>query len=190
MLEHVPKVIGEALKGVGPGLDKLVANRDFGDVPATLTVTSPAFVDGGPLPVDATADGRGLSPPLAWRGVPAGAVEVVIVIEDADSPTPAPLVHTILYGLPGRDGGLGEGELAGPAGDGQPHRLGKTSFLKAAYLPPDPPTGHGLHRYAVQVFALDAPSALDAEPGRGAVVKAMAGHVVAKGLLVGTYERR
>ncbi|RYB02088.1 YbhB/YbcL family Raf kinase inhibitor-like protein [Lichenibacterium ramalinae] len=188
MLEKMPKAIGEALRGVGPGLDKLVTNAHFGEVAATLAVTSPAFADGGPMPADATADGSGTSPPLAWRGVPAGCAEVVVVIEDADSPTPAPLVHAIVYGLPGRDGAVAEGELSGQDGAG-PLRLGKSSYLKAAYLPPDPPTGHGPHRYAVQVFALDAPSGLKAEPGRGAVVAVMAGHVVAKGLLIGTYER-
>jgi hypothetical protein len=188
MLEKMPKVIGEALRGVGPGLDKLVANQHFGEVAATLAVTSPAFADGGPLPAEATADGRGVSPPIAWRGVPTGCAELVVVIEDADSPTPAPLVHAIVYGLPGRDGAFAAGDLSGRDG-AQPLRLGKTSYLKAAYLPPDPPTGHGPHRYAVQVFALDAPSGLDSEPGRGAVVEAMTGHVVAKGLLIGTYER-
>lgn len=190
MLEHVPQVIGEALRGLRPGLETLTANRDFGAVPATLTVTSPAFAGGGALPVDATADGAGLSPAIAWQGVPAAAAEIVVVIEDADSPTPAPLVHLILYGLPGRDGAIAAGELNGPADAAPTHRLGKSSFLKAAYLPPDPPTGHGPHRYAVQVFALDAATALDPEPGRGAVVAAMTGHVIAKGLLIGTYERR
>ncbi len=153
-------------------------------------MSSPAFADGAPIPADYT-DGRpqDCRRPLAWRGVPAGTAEIVMVIEDADSPTPAPLVHAILVGLPGRDGGLVEGELKSPGAPGRPHRLGKNSFLKAEYLPPDPPTGHGPHRYAVQVFALDRPLALDAEPGRGALVSALKGHVVATGLLIGTYER-
>ena len=189
MLEHMPKIVGEALRGVGPGLDKLMANADFAGAPGGITVSSPAFADGAPIPADHTEDGRKASPPLAWQGVPPGAAEVVVVIEDADSPTPAPLVHAILFGLPGRDGALAEGELKGAGAEGRALRLGKNSFLKAEYLPPDPPTGHGPHRYAVQVFALDAPLSLDAEPGRGALVEAMTGHVVAKGLLVGTYER-
>jgi Raf kinase inhibitor-like YbhB/YbcL family protein len=189
MLEHVPKVVGNALRGVGPGLDKLVARRDFADAPDAIRVSSPAFGDGAPIPPDHTHDGRGLSPPLVWRGVPAGAAEVVVVIEDADSPTPAPLVHAIVFGLPGRDGRLDAGALEGPGGAGAGHRLGQNSFLKAAYLPPDPPAGHGPHRYAVQVFALDRAAALDAAPGRAALVDAMKGRVLAKGTLIGTYER-
>lgn len=189
MLEHMPKIVGEALKGVGPGTAKLIAERDFPDVPASIAVTSPAFAEGAPIPADHTEDGRGLSLPVTWSGVPAGAAEVALVIEDADSPTPAPLVHTILVGLPGRDGGIGAGELRSAGSEGRAHRLGKNSFLKAEYLPPDPPTGHGPHRYAVQVFALDAPLSLEGEPGRGALVEAMKGHVLAKGTLTGTYER-
>lgn len=190
MLEHMPRRVGEALRGFGPGLDKLMINRDFAGTPDGIAVTSPAFADGAPMPADHTEDGRKLSPPLAWRGVPPGAAEVVLVIEDADSPTPAPLVHTILVGLPGRDGVLESGELKSPGSAGRDYRLGKNSFLNAEYLPPDPPTGHGPHRYAVQVFALDAPLSLDGEPGRGALAAAMKGHVLSKGLLIGTYERR
>ena len=190
MLEHLPSAVGAALKGVRPGLEKLTLNRHFADAPQSLTVESPAFPSDAPLPVDATEDGRKISPSLAWRGVPAGAKATVVMIEDADSPTPEPLVHAILLGLPGRDGRLAEGELKSAGSDGQVHALGRNSFLKAEYLPPDPPSGHGPHRYAFQVFALDVPLSLPAAPGRGAVVEAMAGHVMATGLLIGTYERR
>lgn len=189
MLEHMPKVVGRALRGVGPGLDKLMATRDFPDAPDVITVTSAAFAEGAAIPAEHTEDGRGLSFPVAWRGVPAGAAEVVVVIEDADSPTPAPLVHAILFALPGRDGELAAGELKSGGSEGRAHRLGQNSFLKPEYLPADPPTGHGPHRYAVQVFALDAALPLDGEPGRGALVEAMKGHVLAKGRLIGTYER-
>ncbi len=189
MLEHLPTAVGAALKGVRPGLEKLTLNLHFADVPQTIKVESSAFPPDAPLPVDATEDGRKVSPPLAWRGVPSGAAATVIVIEDADSPTPEPLVHLILLGLPGRDGRLAEGELKSAGSAGQAHELGRNSFLKAEYLPPDPPSGHGPHRYALQVFALDTPLSLASEPGRGAVVEAMTGHVMATGLLIGTYER-
>ena len=122
--------------------------------------------------------------------MPAGAAEVVVLIEDADSPTPAPLVHTILLGLPGRDGAIAEGEMKSPGGEGRPHRLGQNSFLKAEYLPPDPPTGHGPHRYAVQVFALDAPLALGRRAGPRRRRRGHDGPCRRQGLLIGTYERR
>ena len=190
MLEHVPAIVGEALKGVRPGLEKLVGTKDFADLPETIAVESTAFGHGGPIPADHTEDGRKVSPPLTWTNLPDGTASVVLVVEDADSPTPEPLVHAIVLGLPGRDGGLAQAALKGPGSDGEAHLLGKNSFLKAEYLPPDPPTGHGPHRYAFQVFALDIPlAALEGAPGRGELVKAIAGHGLAKGSLIGTYER-
>ena len=190
MLEHMPKIVGEALRGVGPGPEKLTAHGAFAAAPASVAVESDAFAPDGPIPAEHTADGSGLSPPIRWRGLPPGTAAAVLVIEDADSPTPEPLVHGLVLDLPGRDGALAAGALKGPAGPGEAHVLGQNSFLRSEYLPPDPPTGHGPHRYAFQVFALDRNLSLDAGLGRGAVVAALTGHVLAKGVLIGTYERR
>jgi len=102
-------------------------------------------------------------------------------------------VHAILSELPAADGGLAEGELPGPSdepGTGQKSfGLGRNSYLKCAWLPLDPPRGHGPHRYAFQLFALDEVPQFERTPGRSAVVAALRGHVIAKGLLIGTYER-
>lgn len=185
MLEHVPAAVGRSLAGVRAGPETLTSAKHFADVPATLAIGSAAFAHEGPLPPEFTADGAGLSPPIEWRGLPEGTEAVVIIIEDADSPTPDPLVHAIVLDLPGRDGGVAAGALE----HGSSLRLGKNSFLKAEYLPPDPPAGHGPHRYAIQVFALDRSLGLAENPGRGAVVEAMRGHVLAKGALFGTYQR-
>lgn len=190
MFEKLPPSVGHALRGTRPGLDALVsASEAAADAPASLTVTSPGFEDGGTIPAGHTADGAGTSPPLAWMGVPPDAAALVLVIEDADSPTPAPLVHAIVTDLPPRDGELPEGALAGPAGKGEGHTMGRNSFLRSGYLRPDPPTGHGPHRYAFQLFALDVAAPADATLGRGALVDLLRGHVLAKGCLVGTYER-
>ena len=191
MLEKLPKAVGHALRDQRPGLDALVIAGDAaGTAPLSLTLTSPAFAEGGSIPAQHAADGAGTSPPLAWTGVPAGARGLVLLVEDADSPTPAPLVHAIVMDLPPADGALAEGALAGPAGTGEGHAMGRNSFLRAGYLPPDPPPGHGPHRYAFQLFALDVPPPAEGTPGRGAVVEALRGHVLAKGCLVGRYERR
>ena len=62
--------------------------------------------------------------------------------------------------------------------------------LSATYLPPDPPPGRGPHRYAFQVFALDTVPRFESQPGRTQLLDKIKGHVIAKGLLIGTYERR
>ena len=191
MLEKLPHAIGEALRGIRPGLEKTVYfGGDVAAAPETITVTSSAFAPNEPIPPRFTQDGAGISPPLAWAHLPAGAAALVLLIEDADSPTPQPLVHLIAWDLPARDGGLAEGEARSSGSGGAKHPLGKNSFMSAEYLPPDPPSGHGPHRYVVQVYALDRALNLSGIPGRGAVLDAMRGHVLAKGHLVGTYERR
>lgn len=191
MLEKVPTVIGRLLRRAKAGEEELAFHDPaFADVPCSLTVDSPAFVDGGPLPIGCTDDGDKLSPPLAWRGVPAEAEALVLLVEDADSPTPSPLVHVILWDLPGSDGELASGDLDGPTSCGEGHSMGKNSFKRTEYLPPDPPKGHGPHRYCFQLFALDRRLDFDDPPGRRDVIDAMAGRVLAKGCLVGVYERR
>ncbi len=78
---------------------------------ASITLGSLAFADHAPLPTRYTADGEGLSPPLQWTGVPAGTASLVLLVEDADSPTPNPLVHAIVVGLPPEDGALAEAAM-------------------------------------------------------------------------------
>ena len=189
MLEKLPRRVGAALGG-GPGLDAILYHQEAAaGAPDSLAVTSVAFQDGGAIPVRFTADGDKLSPPLAWAGVPEGAQGVVLVIEDPDAPAPMPLVHTLAWALQGHDDELAEGALKSPGSGGEAISLGRNSFLGAEYLPPDPPPGHGLHRYCFQIFAVDTALHLHGAPIRTQVAHAMKGHVVAKGLLVGTYER-
>ena len=190
MLENLPHAVGEALKGARHGLDAILYHQAFAaGVPETIKVSSSAFADGQPVPVRYTADGEKLSPPLAWSGAPEGAAGVVLVIEDPDAPAPAPLVHTLAWALQGHDGELAEGALKSQGSVGEPISLGRNAFFGAEYLPPDPPPGHGPHRYCVQVFALDKAPELSGTPIRTQVAHAMKGHVIARGLLVGTYER-
>ena len=166
MLEKLPHAIGQVLKGKGPGLDKTVYfDEAFDSVPEAVIVSSAAFADGGTIPARFTEDGEKISPPLAWTGVPAEARGLVLIIEDADSPTPAPIVHALVLDLPPADGGLVENALKSPGGEGDHHLLGKNTFLKKAYLPPDPPPGGGAHRYIFQVYALDQSPGLDEGAG-------------------------
>lgn len=196
MLEHLPAWLGKALGGMRAGADKLVIARpEMGSGPgfglATLDLTSPAFAHEARLPPRFTADGAGVSPPLVWRAPPAGTAALALIVEDADAPAPQPLVHAIVWNLAPDAGHLAEGAIvADGSGDVSGRDVGRNSFFREGWLPPDPPSGHGAHRYAFQLFALDA--ALGdpgATLGRTAFVEAIAGHVLAAGLLVGTYSR-
>ncbi|WP_375454333.1 YbhB/YbcL family Raf kinase inhibitor-like protein [uncultured Methylobacterium sp.] len=189
MLEKIPAGLGQALSGLRAGLGKTAYHSDFADVPETLALTSAAFADGAPIPARYTADGAKTAPPLAWSGLPAGTVRIAILAEDADSPTPRPLVHLIAWNLAPTTHNLAEGALTAAGVPGFRPDLGRNSFLTDGWLPPDPPAGHGAHRYLFQVYALDRALDLPPSPGRGAVVDAMRGHVLGKGCLTGSYER-
>lgn len=182
MLEHLPKAVGAALQGRRSGDDKLTLYEPDLNGPLCITVASPAFADTQAIPAKYTADGEGLSPPLRWEGVPPQAKCVALMIEDADAPTPRPLVHAIAPRLPA-EGELEEGALGGRV------QTGRNSYLKRGYLAPDPPPAHGAHRYAFQLFALSEAPLEPEKFGRGDLIAWMKGKVLAKGCLIGTYER-
>jgi Raf kinase inhibitor-like YbhB/YbcL family protein len=183
MLEKIPSVIGRATRGIRAGAEGLaIAHTELTGVNASIEVSSGAFGYNEPIPIQYTADGEGLSPPLEWRCVPINAEAVVVLVEDPDSPSPHPMVHAILWDLPGTDASLPEAALPDK-------RSGGHDALAATWLPPDPPPGHGMHRYVFQVFALDTVPRFEARPGRTELLEKIKGHVIAKGLLIGTYER-
>ncbi len=188
MLEKLPDMIGHALREMRAGLDQIAFNNaGLRSGMGLLQVGSLAFADHAPIPQRYTADGEGTSPPLQWTGVPANAASLVLIVEDADSPTPHPLVHAIAVDLAPADGSLPEGAIHG-AGDDRVHE-GRNSTLSAGWLPPDPPPGHGTHRYAFQLFALGPGELFEGTPGRDEVMEAVRERGLASGCLIGTYAR-
>jgi hypothetical protein len=190
VLENLPEAIGHALEHQRAGIEKIVFN---GEPPpgvelGLIEVTSPAFAADSELPQRYTADGAGVSPPLRWHKIPANAGTLALIVEDADSPTPEPLVHGIVVDIDPRELGLVEGIFSGPPG-ASPEKLGLNSYLLHGWLPPDPPPGHGVHRYAFQVFALTAGEPLSKSPGRRELSAAICERAIAKGCLIGTYRR-
>jgi Raf kinase inhibitor-like YbhB/YbcL family protein len=191
VLEKLPLEIGHALSGQRAGLENVAYHRLLATRKVPLVeVHSTAFEQLGRIPVRYTADGDGLSPPLEWFQIPDAASSLVLMVEDADSPTPHPLVHAIAVNIEPERRLLGEGALL-VADDGLPNalNLGLNSLLKRGWTPPDPPPGHGQHRYAFQVFALNDGPALHAAAGRHEVLDAIFSRACAAGCLIGAYER-
>jgi hypothetical protein len=157
---------------------------------AAFVLESPAFAAGHTIPQRYTCEGSDESPPLGWRGVPAGARSLVLVIEDPDAPDPrAPKrtwVHWIVYDIPPdvRELAASVGGATLPAGA----RVGLNDWHRRDYGGPCPPIGR--HRYFFRLYALDTRlGALD-QPTRAAVTAAMEGHVIATAELLGTYRKR
>jgi Raf kinase inhibitor-like YbhB/YbcL family protein len=152
----------------------------------TIQVTSSAFREGETVPRQFTADGKDLSPPLEWTGVPEGTKSLALIADDPDAPR-GTWVHWVLFNLPSAIPGLPEGiapqrELA----DGT--RQGKNDFGKLGYGGPAPPRGKP-HRYFFKLYALDR--AIDLAPGvtKEQLETAMKGHILAEGQLMGKYGR-
>ena len=117
-----------------------------------------------------------------------------MIVEDPDAPLPKPFVHAIAYNLPPSMAEIPEGAIPNAENIRErslvpPLRVGKNTFGKTVYLGPAPIPGSGPHHYCFQVFALDSELTFQQPPGRTDIIRKMAGHVLAKGILVGTYER-
>src|SRR5262245_20106045 len=76
--------------------------------PAAITVTSSVLKQAQPMPVEYTADGKNISPPIAWSNLPAGTKELALICEDPIAPTPQPFVHWVVYKIPVTAKGLPE----------------------------------------------------------------------------------
>ncbi len=146
-----------------------------------LTITSSAFVEGNAIPSRYTCEGRDINPPLAFGDVPAGTRSLALIVDDPDAPV-GTWVHWVMWDIPADVREIAEGSL--PAGAKQ----GVNDFRRNSYGGPCPPSG--THRYYFRLYALDTTLDLGPSTDRVALEKAMRGHVLAKGLLMGTYRRR
>lgn len=185
----VKSVVGHALRHFHAGSEKLVSYDAELTAPATISVESPAFEANGAIPRKYSAEGENVSPPLSWSGLPSQTRELLLICEDPDAPKTKPFIHWLLYGLSPERTELPEGiPTMDPLASMPDARQGQNSTGQVGYSGPMPPVGHGLHHYHFQLFALDEPVRFNYSPKREDVIAAMAGHVLATGDLVGTYE--
>ena len=145
-----------------------------------IQITSTAFEDGGTIPVRYTCDGEDLSPPLVWTGLPAGTQSLALVVDDPDAPV-GTWVHWVLFDLPAGTSSLPE-NVSGLGTDGL------NSWRRLGYDGPCPPPGSP-HRYFFKLYALDSDLGLKEGAAKADIEKAMQGHILAQGQLVGRYNR-
>ncbi len=157
--------------------------------PMAITISSTAFAPNGAIPRQYTCQGTNISPPLAWTGVPDSARAFALIVDDPDAPDPAhprmTWVHWVVYDLPAHVTGLPEGAGKQPGAAGG--RDGLNGWKQTLWNGPCPPIGR--HRYFFKLFALDAPLGDRGQLTAEQLQKAMAGHIVAQGELVGTYQQ-
>jgi len=126
------------------------------------------------------------SPELSWTTPPAGTQSFALVVIDKDSPFGWNFVHWVLYDLPPDKRELREA-IAKQAQLPDGSRQGQNGYDKIGYVGPCPP-GHSPHRYVFDLYALDTKLNLPAGASKKQVVKAMKGHVLASGELVGRFQ--
>jgi Raf kinase inhibitor-like YbhB/YbcL family protein len=152
----------------------------------TLQLTSSAFRQGDIIPVQYTCEGEDLSPPLEWSGAPLETRSFALICDDPDAPR-GTWVHWMLYNLPGDAIRLETGVPVGPElPSGARQGLNDSGDL--GYGGPCPPPGY-LHRYFFRLHALDSMLGLPAGLHRADLEKAMSGHILAQGSLMGTFQR-
>lgn len=152
-----------------------------------IQLTSTAFADGLPIPTKYTCDGSDISPPLAWANAPANVKSYTLIADDPDAPV-GTWVHWVIYNLPPSATALAENT---PKSDSLPDgaKQGVNDFRKTGYGGPCPPPGKA-HRYFFKLYALDTTLDLPSGATKKDLLKAMEGHVLAQGQLMGTYQRK
>lgn len=151
-----------------------------------ISITSEAFRNGDAIPAEYTCEGRNISPALSWSGAPAGTKSTALIMDDPDAPRRT-FVHWVLFNIPAEANNLSPGVPGNKTlSDGSRH--GVTDFGRTGYGGPCPPPGKP-HRYYFRVFALDTKLDLPAGATKADVERAMAGHIMAKGELMGKYGR-
>jgi len=150
-----------------------------------IKITSSAFEEGGLIPAKYTCDGADVSPPLQWDAVPEGTKSIALICDDPDAPM-GTWVHWVLFNLPSDAKELAENI---PAEETLPNgaKQGVNDFGRIGYGGPCPPGG--THRYFFKIYALDTEVGLEAGADKRQLLKAMEGHILEQGQLVGKYKR-
>lgn len=147
----------------------------------TLAISSPDFNQGGAIPARHTCDGNDTSPALIITKVPAAAQSLALIMDDPDAPM-GDWVHWVVWNIPPRTWEIPGNSLPPQAVQG------KNDWHRNSYGGPCPPSG--THRYFFRVYALDTTLHLGNSTTKGDLERAMQGHILAKGELMGTYKRR
>lgn len=145
---------------------------------ANLTVKSSVFEHNQLIPSKYTCDGEEISPPLTIEDIPKGTKSLALIMDDPDAPM-GTFDHWLMWNI-APTGIIAENTVSGVEG--------LNTYKEASYMGPCPPSG--THRYFFKIYALDTQLNLNAKATTKAVLeKAMQGHILAQGEIVGLYSR-
>jgi Raf kinase inhibitor-like YbhB/YbcL family protein len=153
-----------------------------------IQVLSPAFHHGEVIPIQYTCDGNNVSPPLQWGSIPKDSQSLALVCKDSDAPSGV-FVHWLIFNLLPIVSYLPEDLLTTRTLAESGASQGRNDFDNIGYDGPCPPPGN-FHRYFFRLYALDARLRLQEGATKDELERAMEGHILATGQLMGTYKRR
>jgi Raf kinase inhibitor-like YbhB/YbcL family protein len=150
--------------------------------------TTSDVAPGQPIDARYTCAGDDVSPLLTWLGVPAGAKQLALLLEDPDAPGAA-FTHWLAYELRPASVRLPQAippatRIPGPT----PLLQGKNDFGGIGYGGPCPPKGE-THTYVFRLLALDVELGLPAGADRATFDAAVEGHVLAEATLSAPFTR-
>jgi len=157
-----------------------------------LTVTTTAFSDGGEIPKKYTqSDPSPVSPHLQWTNVPPNTVSFAMIFHDPDVALQRKtddVLHWMIFNIPGSATELAE---AVPADAKLADGTIQAKNLRGGvgYMGPGAPAAGPFHHYTFELFALDTKLDLGPDATRADVLKAIDGHILGKGVLVGRFHR-
>ena len=157
--------------------------------PVSMTLTSPAFTEGGDIPgmySFSNCGGQNLSPALNWGEPPAGTKSFAIIMDDPDAKS-ATFVHWVIYNIPATSRGLPQ---AVPATSSLPDGSvqGSNSINTIGYVGPCPPSG--LHHYSFRLYAMDVAQLDPSFASQDQRNADLGAHVLAKAQLIGTFTKK
>jgi Raf kinase inhibitor-like YbhB/YbcL family protein len=151
-----------------------------------LTLLSPAFTSGDPIPIKYTCDGDNSSPALTWSKPAEGTETLVLIMDDPDAPRGA-FTHWVVFNIPRDRSGLPEGRQSQSTlewGGVQ----GRNGAGQEGYIGPCPPAGPA-HTYSFRLYAIDIELTLSAGASKEDVMNAIKGHILAQAEMTGRYGR-
>lgn len=149
-------------------------------IKAMIKIKSPVFNQGEMIPEKYTCKGEDVNPPLLIENVSEEAKSLVLIVDDPDAPM-GTFTHWLVWNIDPKIKEIKEDSV--PEGV----VLGTNDFGKTAYGGPCPP--FGTHRYYFKVYALDTVLDLPQGSNRSQLEKAIMGHVLDSGTLMGKFSK-
>jgi Raf kinase inhibitor-like YbhB/YbcL family protein len=144
----------------------------------TLTITSPAFKNNGDIPSKHTCEGEGISPELNIENIPEETKSLALIVDDPDAPH-GTFDHWIMWNIAPNNK---------IAENSSPGKQGLNGKKEKKYYGPCPPSG--THHYHFKIYALDTEFELPDECDKDSLMKAMEGHIIGQGEIVGLYKKK